>query len=331
MKKITVLSGDGVGPEVMTAAVSVLKALTNDIEIISADCGYECYRRTGESLPVSTIESIDESDAVLMGGITIPSNDRSFRNPITEIERRMRLELDIRHIESIIPDLSTVDIDATFVRNVSDDINLTEIDNIVSSDITISFPYSEMDRTFNSSRWYAEKKNSRNILFAHQNDRTKSLETAYMESFRRCMEGTNIPYDDVDMAGLIAMMLTRPDNIDMVISHNPFSDILSDVAAKLTGGSYLVPCAAVNRTRGLFRPLHGSIPSMAGYNSTNPTASLRCTAMMLDFLGYETESETLWEAIRSAYKRGFRTPDVGGGTGMFGFIEQIIKICENHN
>ncbi len=331
MKKITVLSGDGVGPEVMTAAVSVLKALTNDIEIISADCGYECYKRTGESLPVSTIESIDESDAVLMGGITVPSNDRSFRNPITEIERRMRLELDIRRIESIIPDISTVEIDATFIRNVSDDINRTEIDNIVSSDITVSYPYSEIDRTFNASRWYAERNGSKNILYAHQCDGASSMEAASMESFHRCMDGIGIPYDDVDIVDLMVMMLTGSKNIDTVISYNPFSDILSDVAAKLTGGSYLVPCAVINRTRGLFRPLHGSNSSMAGYNSTNPTASLRCTAMMLDFLGYRTESETLWEAVRSAYKRGFRTPDVGGGTGTFGFIEQIIKICENHN
>lgn len=331
MKKITVLSGDGVGPEVMTAAVSVLKALTNDIEIISADCGYECYKRTGESLPVSTIESIDESDAVLMGGITIPSNDRSFRNPITEIERRMRLELNIRRIESIIPDLSTVEIDATFIRNASDDINQTEIDNIDSSDVTISYPYYEMDRTFNSSRWYAERNNSKDILYAHQCSRSSSMGTASMESFRRCMDGIGIPYDDIEMADLIAMMLTGSKNIDTVISYNPFSDMLSEIAAKLTGGLYLVPCATVNRTRGLFRPLHGSNPDMAGYNSTNPTASLRCTAMMLDFLGYRAESETLWEAVRSAYKRGFRTPDVGGGTGMYGFIEQIIKICENHN
>ena len=331
MKKIAVLSGDGVGPEVTTAAVSVLKALTGDIDMISADCGYECYKRTGESLPVSTLEIIDECDAVLMGGITIPTDDRSFRNPITEIERRMRLELNIRRIESIIPELSSIDIDATFIRNASDDVNVTEINDIDSVDVTRSYLYSEMDRTFIASREYAERNDSKTILFAHEGDPASEMESMSIESFHRCMVGTSISSDDVSIPELASRILTKPNTIDTVISYNPFSDVLSEMVAKLTGGTYLVPCATINRTRGLFRPLHGSNPDLAGYNATNPTASLRCAAMMLDFLGYKDEGNKLWEAIRSAYKRGFRTPDVGGGTGMYGFIEQIVKICENPN
>ena len=331
MKKITVLSGDGVGPEVMSAAVSVLKTLANDIEIISADCGYECYKRTGESLPISTIESIDESDAVLMGGITLPSNDRSFRNPINEIERRMRLELNIKRVETIVPELSSIDIDATFLRNASSDMNITEIDNIDSSDITMSYSYSDMDKTFMAAREYAERNDSKNIIYAHKFDRASRMEAASMESFRRCMDGIKMPTEDISISEMASRIFTAPKNIDTVIAYNPFSDLLTEIAARLTGGLYLVPCAAVNKNRGLFRPLHGSNPDLAGYNSTNPTAALRCTAMMLDFLGYREEGNTLWEAIRSAYKRGFRTPDVGGGTGTYGFVEQIVKICENPN
>ena len=172
---------------------------------------------------------------------------------------------------------------------------------------------------------------SKTILFAHEGDPASEMESMSIESFHRCMVGTSISSDDVSIPELASRILTKPNTIDTVISYSPFSDVLSEMVAKLTGGTYLVPCATINRTRGLFRPLHGSNPDLAGYNATNPTASLRCAAMMLDFLGYKDEGNKLWEAIRSAYKRGFRTPDVGGGTGTYGFIEQIVKICENPN
>jgi isocitrate/isopropylmalate dehydrogenase len=329
MKKITVLPGDGIGPEVTSAAISVLKAMAVDAEIISADCGYECYRRSGESLPVSTMEAVDESDAVLMGCITVPSDDRSFRNPVREIKRRMRLELNIRRVETVIPELGSVSTDMTFLRSDADDANMTEINGIDSIEIMRSYPYLETERMLNLAGKYIDDRKPERVICACHGAETEADES-FVSACREHMSNLSIPYSESSLAALAAKMTTEPLDDSFVLSYNPYSDILSDFTAELTGGRYLIPCASVNGSRGLFRPLHGSNPQLVGYNSTNPTATLRCTAMMLDFLGFKKEGEKLWDAVRTAYKRGFRTPDVGGGTGTYGFIEQITKICDEN-
>ncbi len=327
MKKITVLPGDGIGPEVTSAAVSVLKAMAVDIEILSADCGYECYRRFGESLPISALEAVDESDSVLMGCITLPSGDRSFRNPVREIKRRMRLELNIRRIETIIPELGSISTDITFLRSDADDANVTEIDGIDSIELMRSYPYMETEKVMGLAEGFVNESKPERVFCAYHGCGTEA-DRIFTESCREHMKDPDIPYSESTVAALAAKTVTEPVENSVVISYNPYCDILSDFTAELTGGKYLVPSASVNASRGLFMPLHGSNPGLVGYNSTNPTASLRCTAIMLDFLGFKKEGKKLWDAVRTAYKRGFRTPDVGGGTGTYGFIEQIVKICD---
>ena len=115
----------------------------------------------------------------------------------------------------------------------------------------------------------------------------------------------------------------------LVISVSPYGEILSEEAASLSGGTQLVPTAIIGEKKGLFKPLHGPNTNMEGLNIVNPTAALLSAAMMLEYLGYMDKANVLRESIRSAYKRGYRTIDIGGGTGTYDFTTQVVKICES--
>ena len=119
-KKVAVLPGDGIGPEIVSSAVAVINTLVSDIELINGDMGYGCYKRTGEALPRITMDLIDECDAILVGSVNNPEYDKLFRNPLTDIKKRLDLFAEVRTVSKIVPDLGILgDIDATFIRRTT--------------------------------------------------------------------------------------------------------------------------------------------------------------------------------------------------------------------
>lgn len=330
-KKIAVLPGDGIGPEVISSAVAVLNSLTNDIELINGDIGYECYKRTGSPLPRTTIDIIEECDAVLLGGITVPVDEKNFRNPLYDIKKRLDLYADVRYVSKIVPDLGILsDFDSMFVR-YSDEgsFNVTEINELDGATLTRRVSYLNAKRLCNFTKDLMMKHNRENISCVHKTDLYPLSDGVLLNTFKEVMEGSGLNFTSIKAEDMIAEIITSPRSVDTIISTNPYSDLLSESVAALVGGSQLVPVALLGDEKGLFKPLHNSNPTLEGLNIVNPTAMLISTSMMLDFIGYEDEAELLRVAIRSAYKRGYRTPDVGGDMGTYDFTTQVVKICEN--
>ncbi len=325
-KKVAVIPGDGVGPEIISSAVSAINSLVDDIEIINVDAGYDCYLRTGELLPMETVEAVSECDATLFGCINLPE-DRMFRNPIDDIKKKMGLFANAKFIQKMVPDVGMVDIDAVFFREETNYSDISEIEEMDGASMTMTVHYASSKRMFQLVRKLAEKHDT-HITCVHNKKRIPIVDGLFLRTFHEVMDGSGLKYDDEGIEGASSTIIMDPSKFQYVVSLNPYSDIISSEAAAMIGGAHLIPEASLGDDNGLFMPMHGPVMRLEGLNMANPTAMLMAASKMLKFIGYYNESEKLKEAIRSAYKRGFRTPDVGGDTGTYDFTSQVVKICE---
>ena len=329
-KKVAVLPGDGIGPEIVSSAVAVINTLVSDIELINGDFGYGCYKRTGEALPRITMDLIDECDAILVGSVDMPESDRLFRNPLTDIKKRLDLFAEVREVSKIVPDIGIIgNIDATFIKENDEGMfNISEIDEIDGATLTKRVSYSGSKRICQFTRKLMEKKRARHVTCVHKADMYKLTDGLFLNTFREVMDGSDIVYDDMKADEMASFIMSNPRDVNYVISVSPYGDLLSEEAASLSGGTHLVPTAIMGERKGIFKPLHGPNIIMEGLNIVNPTAALLSAAMMMDYLDYTDEADKLRESIRSAYKRGYRTHDMGGTTGTYDFTTQVVKICE---
>ncbi len=330
-KKVAVLPGDGIGPEIVSSAVAVINTLVSDIELINGDMGYDCYKRTGEALPRITMDLIDECDAILVGSISNPESDRLFRNPLNDIKKRLDLFAEVRPVSKIVPNIGMIgDIEATFIKENDEGMfNITEIDELDGATLTKRVSYSGSKRLCQFARRTMERMKADHITCVHKADVYKLTDGLFLNTFRDVMKDSDIKYDDMKADEMASYIMSNPRDVNFVISVSPYGDILSEEAATLSGGTHLIPTAILGEKKGIFKPLHGPETMMEGLNIVNPTAALLSAALMLDYLGYGEEANTLKESIRSAYKRGYRTPDLGGDTGTYDFTTQVVKICES--
>ncbi len=329
-KKVAVLPGDGIGPEIVSSAVAVINALVSDIELINGDFGYDCYKRAGEALPRITMDLIDECDAILVGCVNNPDSDKLFRNPLADIKKRLDLYAEVRKVLKIVPDIGMLgDIDATFImENDEGMFNISEIDELDGATLTKRVSYSGSKRICQFTKKYMEDRHDKHVTCVHKADMYKLTDGLFLNTFREVMGDSDIEYDDMKADEMASYIMSNPRNVNYVVSVSPYGDILSEEAAALTGGTHLVPTAIYGKRKALFKPLHGPNETLQGLNIVNPTAALLSAGMMLEYLGYTEEADILKESIRSAYKRGHRTPDVGGNTGTYDFTTQVVKICE---
>ena len=325
-KKVAIIPGDGVGPEIISSAVAAIDSLVSDIELVNVDAGYDCYLRTGEQLPLETVEAVSECDATLLGCMNIP-DDRMFRNPVDDIKKKMGLFANAKFIQKMVPDVGIVDIDAVFFREENQYADLSEVEDVDGASMTMKVHYASCKRMFQLVKGLAEA-HGMDVTCVHNMKRVPVVDGLFLKTFHEVMDGSSIPYNDEGIEGASSTIIMNPSRFQYVVSLNPYSDIISSEAAAMVGGAHLIPEAILGDNNGLFMPMHGPVMRLKGLNQANPTAMLMATSKMLKFLGYDKESEKLKEAIRSAYKRGFRTPDVGGTTGTYDFTSQVVKICE---
>ena len=276
------------------------------------------------------MDLIDECDAVLVGCINNPDNDRLFRNPLADIKKRLDLYAEVRKVSKLVPDIGIIgNMDATFImENDEGMFNISEIDDLDGATLTKRISYSGTKRLCQFTKNYMQKRNDNHITCVHKADMYRLSDGLFLNTFREAMEDTGIKYDDMKADEMASYIMRNPRNVNYVISVSPYGDILSEVAASLTGGTHLVPIGIYGERKALFKPLHKSVDTLEGLNIVNPTAALLSAGMMLEYLGYMEEADILRESLRSAYKRGYRTPDLGGETGTYDFTTQVVKICE---
>ncbi|MDP3623995.1 MAG: homoisocitrate dehydrogenase [Methanobacteriaceae archaeon] len=326
MKKITVIGGDGIGKEVMEAAISVLDSLELNLEYKIAEAGNECFQKNGTSIPDETIKIAKKTDATLFGAVTSAPGQKSS---IIILRKNLDLFANLRPIKSI-PGIKSLysDLDFVIVRENTEGLysGLEEYTPEGANASRLITKNASM-RICKFAFEYAKTNNRNKVTAVHKANVLKKTDGLFKEAFYNTAKNyPDIESNDYYVDATAMYFVTKPHIFDVVVTTNLFGDILSDEGAGLVGGLGMTPSANIGENNGLFEPVHGSAPDIAGKGIANPSGMILSTVMMLKHLG-ELESANLVEnSLLKVLKEGkFLTPDLGGNSKTMEMTREVIK------
>ena len=320
---VVCLPGDGIGPEVMQEAKRVLAALAPDVELEEHPFGAQAIRDSGDPLPEGTLAACRAAEAVLKAPIGDPEFDAADVRPEQGM-LRLRAELDV--YANLRPARSEK-VDVLIVRELVGGLYFgasgVREDGTVFD--TCEYHPRQVERIARRAFQLARGRDKRLTSV----DKANILETSRL--WRRVVNEVGAGYKDVEVDHMLvdnaAMQLaSAPDQFDVLVTENMFGDILSDLAAAMTGGLGLAPSASLSDGGpGLFEPVHGSAPDIAGLGIANPAAMLRSTALMLEHgLARPEEARALEAAVEDALASA-PTPDLGGSATTAEFGDAVLR------
>ena len=344
--KIAVLPGDGIGSEIVAQALKVLRRLGEDglrLELEQAPVGGAGYEAAGDPLPEATLKLARQADAILFGAIGGPQYDSLPRDKRPErgllrLRKELGLFANLRPAV-VYPELAAASslkaeivagLDVLIVRELTGDIYFGEPRGIATLTggeregvNTMRYRESEIRRIAQVAFQAARRRGKRLCSI----DKANVLETT--ELWKQVVTEVGKSYPDVDLSHMYvdncAMQLVRnPKQFDVIVTGNLFGDILSDEASMLTGSIGMLPSASLDaNNKGLYEPIHGSAPDIAGKGLANPLATVLSTAMMLRYsLGNEEAASRIERAVQQVLHQGYRTADIHTvGTRMVGTQE----------
>lgn len=333
-KNIAVVRGDGIGTEIVEEALKILKALAklykHDFsfsEVLAGGCAID---KTGLCLPDESLKACKDSDAVLLGAVGGPKWDKekSTNRPeqaILKLRKELNLFANIRpaflfdilkEASPLKPEILEKGIDLLILRELTGGVYFGEhktqsIDNELVASDDMSYKQSEIERIAKLGFEIARTRKKRLCSV----DKANVLDTSRL--WRKVLDDMAKKYPDVELEHMYvdnaAMQLcARPSHFDVLLTENMFGDILSDEASVITGSIGLIPSASINESsKGLYEPIHGSAPDIAGQNKANPIATILSVAMMLKLsFKLEKEAKAIEDAVQETLKQGFRTADI---------------------
>jgi len=329
-KKIALLNGDGIGPEVTAQSVKVLKAIAerynHQFDFREALIGAVAIDQTGEALPAETVDICLDSDAVLFGAVGDPRFDN---NPgakvrpeqgILGIRKALQLFANIRPISTYqsLHHLSPLQpkrlegVDFIIFRELTGGIyfgkKYTAEDGNTASDECI-YTRDEIERITHLAFQYAGKRRKKLTLV----DKANVLDTSRL--WRKVVQEIAQQYSDVTVDYMFVdnaamQLMINPKQFDVILTENMFGDIISDEASVISGSLGMLPSASVGNGPALFEPIHGSYPQAAGKDIANPIGSILSAAMMLDYLGLSEEASVIRLAVEWTLQNSFVTKDI---------------------
>jgi 3-isopropylmalate dehydrogenase len=320
---VVCLPGDGIGPEVMNEARRALAVLAPELELEERPFGAKAIRDTGDPLPKETLAACRAAEAVLKAPIGDPEFDAAEVRPEQGM-LRLRAELDV--YANLRP-ASSDSVDVLIVRELVGGLyfGASGVREDGTAFDTCEYHPSQVERIARRAFELARTRNGKLTSV----DKANVLETSRL--WRRVVNEVAAGYDDVEVEHMLvdnaAMQLaSAPDRFDVLVTENMFGDILSDLAAAVTGGLGLAPSASLSDGGpGIFEPVHGSAPDIAGLGIANPAAMLRSTALMLEHgLGRPEEARALAAAVEVALAEA-PTPDLGGTATTAEFGDAVLR------
>jgi len=316
MKKIVLLPGDGIGPEVIAAARRVLAALPLEWDFVECGIGYGEYQRSGSPLPDATLQAIRSADAALFGAVTTPPGIPDYFSPVVRMRQALDLYANLRPNRSIRHPSSQAGIDMLIVRENTEGlysgVERTDADGsraVTERIITRKGSERIIRKAFDAARQLGRK----TVHVVHKANVLRQT----CGLFRAAALEIAKEYPDLSLLEMLvdtcAMELIRaPGQFEVIVTTNLFGDILSDEACMLVGGLGVAASANIGTDAAVFEPVHGSAPTLAGTGRANPTASFFAAAMLLDHLGEKEHSARLRNAVETCLADGEVTPDLGG-------------------
>jgi len=324
MYKIAIIPGDGIGKEVMEGSLHVLNSLNLDFDLEFGEAGDEYAKEHGEALPQETVDLVKDSDACLFGAAGETAAD-----VIVRLRQEMDLFANLRPVKSY-PGTKSLfdDLDFMIVRENTEGMYVGfEEENDDGAIATRIITRRACERICEYGFNYAKSNGRSKVTGVHKANVLKKTDGLFKEVFYQTAEkykSDNIEAEDFYVDATAMYLLTKPQSFEVIVTTNLFGDILSDEGAGLVGGLGLIPSANIGENNGLFEPVHGSAPNIAGKGLANPTAMLLSAAMMLNYLGEEKIAKKLDEAISDVLSEGKTvTPDLKGSSSTMEMSEAI--------
>lgn len=340
MHKVSLITGDGIGPEIVDSVKKIFKKARANVEFEEMEAGIEVYEREGDPLPKSVVDSIKKNKVALKGPITTPVG-KGFKSVNVRLRKELNLYANLRPVKSFEGVESRYkNIDLVIVRENTEDlyagIEHRIGDYACESIKLITRP--ACDRIIDFAVDYCNRLDRNRLTCVHKANIMKLSDGLFLDVFKEktaVFKGNaaddkneqKLKCDDLIVDACAMNLVINPEKYDTLVMPNLYGDIISDLCAGLVGGLGLVAGANIGGDYAVFEAVHGSAPDIAGKNQANPTAILMASIMMLEHLGEMETAKKIDNAIKEVLKRGeVRTPDLGGKSSTDEFTDAVCEL-----
>jgi len=326
--KVAVIEGDGIGKEVIPAAVDVLNAVNLDFEQVPVEVGYGKWERTGLAMDDADLELMRSCDCILFGAITTP-NDPNYQSVLLRIRQELDLYANIRPFRPLgitmdIPYKPAKPFDIIIVRENTEGLyaGIEDVNQNRACSTRVVTRKGCLRIAKTACKLAKGRGNS--ITIVHKANVLKSC-----GFFRElCIEVANengVRYNEMLVDAMAYSLVLNPERYDVIVTTNLFGDILSDLCAALVGSLGLCPSANIGDKYALFEPVHGSAPDIAGNGIANPLAAILSVKMMLEWVGEFEKAGLVQSAVDNVLQKGLRTVDLGGSASTNDMTKAIVE------
>jgi isocitrate dehydrogenase (NAD+) len=332
--KVTLIPGDGIGPEVSAAARRAVDATGVRIDWEIAELNADIIVKTGQSLPPHVIESLERTHIGLKGPVTTPVGG-GYTSVNVALRKKLDLFANVRPVRSmpgIVTRFQDVKIDMVIFRENTEDL-YSGLEHEVVTDVVTSLKVITRTASVRIAEYafaYAEKMGRKKVAAIHKANIMKLADGLFLRCCREVAgRHPHIDYKELIVDNAAMQLVVRPEQFDILLLPNLYGDIVSDLAAGLVGGLGMVPGANMGEKDAVFEAVHGSAPDIAGKGIANPTAMMLSSVLMLYHLKEPQAASRLQGAVKKVYAGGkHTTPDVGGKAGTGEFTDAVIAAMQ---
>lgn len=328
MKTITLVPGDGIGPEISESVKQVFEAIKAPVRWEQVECGLTAFEKTGQLMPQEFVDSLNRNKVAIKGPTTTPIGG-GHRSINVQMRQQWNLYANVRPIKNF-PGLPShyTGIDMIIVRENSEDL-YKGIEYKISEGVAQGIKLITAEASERIGRHafeLARKLKRKRVLVVHKANIMKYTDGLFLDSIKKVAANyPDIEFGDMIVDNCCMQMVTKPTQFDVIVTENLYGDILSDLGAGLIGGLGLASGANIGDHHAIFEAVHGSAPDIAGQDKANPTALLLSAASMLDYIGELPLGDKIREAItRTLANPETRTGDLGGKLGTRAFTQAVI-------
>lgn len=328
MRTITLIDGDGIGPEISQSVVKIIEKSGLEINWDVQSAGTDVIEKEGTPLPARVIESIKKNKIALKAPVTTPIG-KGFRSVNVQLRKNLDLYANLRPCKNL-PSIKTRfdNVDLVIVRENTEDLYAgieEQIDENTAHSIKI-ITRQASERICRFAFDYAVKNGRKEVCAVSKANIMKLSDGLFLDSYRSiAKEYPQISQREILVDNLCMQLVQNPEKFDVLVLPNLYGDIVSDLTAGLIGGLGVAQGANIGKDYAVFEPVHGSAPDIKGQNKANPTALLLSAIEMLKYIGENFYAQKIENALYKTLSQGFKTADLGGDLSTTEFSAKIIQ------
>ena len=328
MRRITLINGDGIGPEISDSVVKIIEASGLKIDWDIQTAGADVIEKEGTPLPERVLNSIKENKIALKAPVTTPIG-KGFRSVNVQLRKALDLYANLRPCKNL-PNVKTKfdNVDIVVVRENTEDLYAgieRQVDNDTAESIKV-ITRKASERICKFAFDYAIKNSRKEVCVVTKANIMKLSDGLFLESYRKIAENyPEIKKREILVDNLCMQLVQNPSQFDVLILPNLYGDIVSDLCAGLIGGLGVAQGANIGLDYAVFEPVHGSAPDIKGQNKANPTALLLSAIEMLKYIGEFSYADRIEKALFKTLANGIFTADLGGTASTKDFTDAIVQ------